>query len=139
MNEKVSVEIQMSDGAIKPVDVEIRHDPQTSVWKLILKDIGIGEQSVVGDDLFLAMVELRKVLERSEAQLLCAGARPEVFPSGMSRGMGGGRKAYVTRIGEPARRSDIVDIFDYATPESVVTVEQQADFHAKWAESMRRR
>ncbi|MET0253651.1 MAG: hypothetical protein ABW214_06425 [Terrimicrobiaceae bacterium] len=34
-------------------------------------------------------------------------ARPEVFPSGTSRRVEGGRKAYITRIGAPASRTDL--------------------------------
>ena len=57
--------------------------------------------------------------------LLCAGARPDIFPSGMSRGMGDGRKAYITRLGQPALRTGLVDIFDDAELDAVRTIEEQ--------------
>lgn len=139
MSESIGVKVRMSDGRITCGHVAIHHDSESTTWALRFDGIGIGEQNFEGPDLFEAMTELRKTLERSGAQLLCAGARPEVFPSGMSRGMGGGRKAYVTRIGEGARMADLVDIFEYAAPESIGTVRQQADFHARWIESLSKR
>ena len=91
-----------------------------------------------GDDLFKALCSLREALEKVGAQALCAGARPDVFPSGMARGMGGGRKAYITQIGFPALRTDLVDIFDYAPPEAVGSVIEQKVFHEEWADFFRR-
>jgi hypothetical protein len=46
-------------------------------------------------------------------------------------------KAYVTRIGFPARGTDLVDIFDYAGPEVVGSVVEQNVFHKKWIDSLR--
>jgi hypothetical protein len=43
-----------------------------------------------------------------------------------------------TRIGAPALRTDLVDIFDYAGSDIVGTVAQQRAFHNKWAEFFRR-
>jgi len=71
--------------------------------------------------------------------LLCAGARPDVFPSGMSRGMGDGRKAYITRLGQRALRTDLVDIFDDAELDAVRTIEEQTAFHERWVEALRQR
>ena len=136
MTENIAVEIKMVSGAIESASVEIRRNEKSGTWAMRLDGVEIGEQNFEGQDLFEAMIRLRHALEHRDAQLLCVGARPDVFPSGMSRGMGAGRKAYVTRMGEPARRTDLLDIFDYAAPGLVGTVEQQADFHAKWAESL---
>jgi hypothetical protein len=73
-------------------------------------------------DLYKAMQSLREHLEAKGYQLLCAGARPDVMPSAMSRSMGGGRQAYVLRPGKQA--TELVDIFDYAEPAVVGTNQQ---------------
>jgi hypothetical protein len=65
-------------------------------------------------DLFEALADLRQSLEEQGIRLFCNGARTDVWPSGMSRSMSGGRKAYVLRLGTHAR--DLVDIFDGAEP-----------------------
>jgi hypothetical protein len=50
--------------------------------------------------------------------------------------MAGGRKAYITRIGMPGDKTDMVDIFGYADPDAV-GFEQQEEFHKKWILSLR--
>lgn len=132
--ETKNVKIRLNDGTIKQCAIRLSGDPP---WKLLFSGIELRTKEVSGDDLFEAFNALRGELEKIEAQLLFAGARPDVYPSGMSRGMGGGRKAYITRIGAPAFQTDLVDIFDYAGPELVGTVAQQKAFHEKWAESFR--
>ncbi|MFA5264599.1 MAG: hypothetical protein WC378_12325 [Opitutaceae bacterium] len=134
MSETKNVKVRLHDGMIKECAIALSGGPP---WKLPFSGIELGTQEFSGEDLFEALNALRGALEKIGGQLLCAGARPDVFPSGMSRGMGGGRKAYITRIGAPALRTDLVDIFDYAGPELVGTVAQQKAFHEKWAESFR--
>lgn len=79
------------------------------------------------------MVSLRTALEHAQVFMLCNASRPDVWPSGMSVSMGGGLKAYVTRVGSPA--TDLLHILDEAPPESVGTVAEQRAFHARWVES----
>ncbi len=110
---------------------------QTRRGSFFFRGLGWERREFFGDDLFDALVSLRRELEKMEAQLLCAGARIDVSPSGMSRAMGDGRKVYVTHLGSPARKSDIVDIFDNAELETVGSVEEQDLFHRKWVESLR--
>lgn len=80
--------------------------------------------------MFEALIALRLLLERRGGCLLCAGARTNVFPSSMSRDMGGGRMAYVLRLGEPAL--ELVDIFASAERSQVGTVEEQRAFQSLW-------
>src|SRR5688500_9437217 len=109
MMETRSIKVVLHDGSVKDCVVEI---PTLSPpWKLVFSGIDLNRNEFSGCDLFDAFIALREALEEIGALPLCAGARPDVFPSGMSRSMGGGRKAYVTRIGEPARMADLVDIF----------------------------
>ena len=134
MNEKRPVKIQLKDGAIKEGEVVFTVAPP---WRLVLSGLILPIQEFSGDDLFEALVALRLELEKTGARLLCDGARPDVFPSGMLRSMGSGRKAYITRIGASASGTDLVDIFEYAKPEAVGSVEQQKVFHERWVKSLR--
>lgn len=133
MSEKRAIKILLDNGAIQTVEIEIADTPP---WSLKLLNFDSKTLEFVGADLFDALAMLRQEIEKSGGRLLCAGARPEVRPSGMSRSMGGGRKAYVIRIGEPSRKADI-DIFDYADPEAVGSVAEQAAFYEKWVKSLR--
>jgi hypothetical protein len=91
-------------------------------------------------DLYRALQLMRQHLEKEGTQLLCAGARPDVVPSGMSRSIGGGRKAYVIRMGVPANNiADLVDIFDDARSELVGSVGQQRAFVEAWLHSLKTR
>ena len=136
MSQSIQVKVRMADGDIVSAAVEICSNAGTRLHGLTIKGIDTGQERFDAGDLFEAMTDLRRVLERTGAQLLCAGARVDVYPSGMCRDMGGGRQAYATQIGKPARMEDLVDIFAYAEPESVGTVQQQVEFHAEWIESL---
>jgi hypothetical protein len=104
--------------------------------KIQLENLEEKATSFSETDLYKAMQTLREYLEARGCQLLCVGARRDVVPSGMSRSMSGGRKAYVVRIGKPA--TDLVDIFDYAEPGLVVgTVKAQRDYVDAWFASLR--
>jgi hypothetical protein len=87
-----------------------------------------------GEDLFECLVGLRHALEEIGVKILCAGARRDVYPSGMSRQMAGGRIAYKLRIGEPA--TNRVDIFDVVEGDGVATVEEQREYYKTWQESI---
>lgn len=104
-------------------------------WRLAVRGLGMSGEAFEGEDLFGALVALRKHLERLGWRLLCAGARRDVYPSGMARGMGSARTAYVTEIGKPAL--DLVDIFGEALPEQVGTVDEQQLFRQEWIASLR--
>jgi hypothetical protein len=134
MSETIRVTVQFADKMRSECTVEVSGAPP---WKLTFCGIDPGRREFAADDLFEAMTALRTELEGLGCLLLCAGARVDAFPSGMSRGMSGGRKAYITRLGLPAGSHDIVDVFDYAEPESIGTVEQQREFHEKWIASLR--
>lgn len=130
--ERIIVKVQLPDGGIVEYAIELSTGPR---WKLVVQGIDEGQKEFVADDLFDAQLLLRKELEKAGGRLLCAGARSDVFPSGMSRSMSGGRKAYIMQLGKSPIRSDLVDIFSYAEPGVVGTVGQQQQFHQKWIES----
>jgi hypothetical protein len=89
-----------------------------------------------GQDLFCSLRLLRKYFEEKGAKVLCNGARIDAYPSGMSRSMGRGRKIYLLSHGKQARRADLVDIFDYANPEQIGSVEAQELYYKEWINSL---
>jgi hypothetical protein len=134
MSEVRQIEVRRRDLRIEKCHVVIA---DASPWHLVFS--GAGRTGVVfeGRDLFEALAGLRSTLEAAGDQLLCNGARRDVFPSGMSRSMGGGRKAYVLRLGTPAKQGDLVDLFDPASPDLVGTVDKQREFRDAWLVSIR--
>lgn len=132
-SEPKSIKVQLRDGAVKDCILQVA---LVSPWKLVFSGVYLAKREFVGEDLFEALIALRQELEGIGAQLLCAGARYDVFPSGMSRSMGGGRKAYITRLHSPSRRTDLVDIFDYAESKSAGSIAQQRAFHDEWVSSL---
>src|SRR5579871_1469356 len=99
MSETKTIRARCADGPIEECSVQILQNP---AWKLVFSGVGLQEREFSSGDLFDTVVSLRTALEHIGVQLLCAGARPDVFPSGMSRDMSGGRKAYITKLGYPA-------------------------------------
>src|SRR5215469_4207623 len=129
MTDARPLKVQRVDGTLLDCTVEVS---RSAPWTIVLWGPDLPKREFRARDLFEALIMLRRHLESSGQKILCAGARFDVFPSGMSRSMGGGRKAYVTRLGLPGQLNDIVDILSPAPPESVGSIEEQADFHQRW-------
>jgi hypothetical protein len=133
MTERIDIKIQNADGGTVDraleISKEISNQPQC---KLIL--LGAHEEKLefVAEDFFEALIALRHELAQSGQKVLCAGARRDVFPSGMSRSMGLARKAYRMRLGVATKMDDLVDIFSFAGAESIGTVEEQELFFQQW-------
>jgi hypothetical protein len=83
-------------------------------------------------DLFDCLVKIRLDLELEGAKILCNGARLDAFPSPMARDMGGGRKVYLLRMGEPAQLENLVNTFDEAPIEKIASVAEQKKFYLDW-------
>lgn len=62
-------------------------------------------------DFFQALCDVRSLLAKDGLIPFCYGASLNVYPSGMARDMGQGRKACKLAMGRQARREDLVDIF----------------------------
>jgi hypothetical protein len=133
MSETRTIKAQRPDGGIEQSSIEIAQSPQ---WRLVFSGVGFRNLEFSNGDLFDAFTSLRVALEEIGVRLLCAGARADVFPSGMSRDMGGGRKGYITKLGQPALRCDLVDIFDHCDAQFIGKVSDQQAFHKKWAASL---
>jgi len=88
----------------------------------------------LGSDCFDALIEARRQLELQGILVCVEGARKDVWPSGMARAMGAGRKAYRMALGKQALKSDLVDIFAEAkTPASIA---EQDAYRRAWFESL---
>lgn len=133
MMEEKSVEVQLANGRVVACKIEIA---QARPWRLTFSGMELESTGFLAEDLFSALIGLRKELEKIGAQILCAGARIDVYPSAMSR-QASGRKAYVTRTGSPASRADLLDIFDQAQANAVGSIAQQESFHQQWMTSLR--
>jgi len=128
--ENLTAKARLSDGAVKELRLAVSIDLQCKLWQIQLENFEENVTCFRETDLYKAMQALREYLEAKGCQLLCAGARPDVAPSGMSRSMGDGRKAYVLHLGKQA--TELVDIFDYAEPALVGTVQLQREHVRAW-------
>ena len=88
-------------------------------------------------DFFEALCGVRRELAREGLVPLCYGASLNVFPSGMSRSMGGGLKAYRLTKGAQARMADLVEIFATGPDVIPALVETQVAFFSDWLASLR--
>jgi hypothetical protein len=87
-------------------------------------------------NLFDCLTKLRKEMESRGVLIACKGSQLNVFPSGMCKQMASGMVAYKLTLGESTVREDIVNIFDPAEPELVVSIEEQKEFYTKWLMSL---
>lgn len=93
--------------------------------------------AVEATDYFGALQTLRRrVLEPKGLIPFCYGASLDVWPSGMSRDMGLGLRAYRIKLGEPGGRS--VDIFSEGPDVIPASVAAQEEFARDWIASLKR-
>jgi len=105
--------IDLSDGACRLV----------VAWP-----VGSEERHFDAFDFFECLRAFRRVIEPEGFRVLCQGARPNVWPSGMSS-QAGAWKSYALTLGQPGLRKDLVGTFDPVEDiESVGTVEEQDEF-----------
>jgi hypothetical protein len=87
-----------------------------------------------GGDVFAATLGLREQLEQDGWLLQIEGARPDVYPSAMSREAG---RAYVLRPGRHSSLEDLVDILAPVSEGRAGTVAEQRDAFERWSRSER--
>jgi len=88
------------------------------------------------DDYFEAFLTVRRHLEDDGCELLCKGSAVNVWPSGMSRAMGGGIKAYELSLGKEASTSCLVDIFEADPEVEYSQILQQEKHFQQWLSSL---
>lgn len=86
-------------------------------------------------DLFEALRGIRRQRERDDVFLCCAGARRDIWASGMQRDMGMGLVAYVLALPREAERPVEVKIFDPAPREAIGSVAEQETFARGWLDA----
>jgi len=99
-------------------------------------EIGDERFESAGDDVFDCLLSIRQRLEGLGLQICVNGACIEVWPSPMSRSMGGGRRAYRMTFGQQALNKDLVDIFDMAEDGRPGTIAEQTQYRADWFTSL---
>lgn len=105
---------------------------------MVLIEIIIDGQKIIveREDFFTALQDLRKELKKRSIQIACNGAARNVYPSPMQISMGSGRMAYRLNMGQQARNSDVVDIFDCDEDLVFVDIEEQSNYYAAWLKSI---
>jgi hypothetical protein len=88
-------------------------------------------------DFFDALSEIRIQLEPEQLIPFCYGASLNVFPSGMSRSMGSGLKAYRLTMGHQALAKDLVFIFDAGPDIIPASVVRQKKYFDDWIKSLK--
>jgi hypothetical protein len=93
--------------------------------------------SVSAADFFDALSQILIQLEPERLMLFCYGASLNVFPSGMSRSMGAGLKAYRLIMGRQTRSQDLVFIFDSGPDVIPSSVARQREYFDDWIASLK--
>ena len=89
------------------------------------------------EDFFDALCQIRLQLEPERLIPFCYGASLNVFPSGMSRSMGAGMKAYRLTTGRQALTKDLVSIFDSGPDVIPASVANQKEHFNDWIQSLK--
>lgn len=92
--------------------------------------------SYKSENFFSALQALRKELETKNIQIVCNGAAKNIYPSPMQMSMGSGRKAYKLSMGQQAKNSDVVDIFDCDENLDFVNLDEQSKYYSEWLKSV---
>jgi hypothetical protein len=131
------VDVEWASGRITTAKLLIwEEDPSDAkLVKLSLRFDG-REITSSDEDYFSAMCSIRRVLEKEGGLLRCYGASLNVYPSPMSRDMGGGVKAYKLRMGAHAKIADLVSIFETGPDVSSASVDEQERFYIEWLQSI---
>jgi hypothetical protein len=133
-----NVEIVFNDGSrsIANLQADERLESGAMIYKVTVRQGSAVTTGESENGFFDALRRVRHELETENATLYCFGASEDVYPSPMQESMGPALLAYRNHLGQQARSTDIVNIFD--TDESVrpSTVEQQRLFHERWLRSL---
>ena len=122
------------NGAVREATVEWRRTPDYR-WSVSIESSEFDPVEVQAADAFEALCIIREQLEPHGWRVGVAGARADVWPSGMARDQGGGLRAYrLTSNGVEG----LVDTFEPVDPASVTTVVEQRAETERLHEEIRR-
>jgi hypothetical protein len=86
-------------------------------------------------DFFEAFCRIRLELEQEHLLPFCYGASLNVHPSGMSRSMGGGLRAYRIKSRRHVDAADLMDIFSTGPDVVPASVARQSEFFEAWLQT----
>ncbi|WP_168395638.1 hypothetical protein, partial [Erwinia amylovora] len=87
-----------------------------------------------GEDFFECFKKIRRL--NKSIIYYCKGAKINVIPSRMTRQMSKGMSAYETNLGIPARKENLVNIFEYEKEGLASDPLEQDEYEAKWFSSL---
>jgi hypothetical protein len=96
-----------------------------------------GKQIFAGMDFFEAFQRFRSAVESEGFLILCQGSSRYFRTSPMLKEASKGLKGYSVRIGKSTSRDDVVDLFDAATQDTVVSANEQREYIEKWLKSLK--
>ena len=135
--ERRPVVLISSDGSTVPGEFLLWEESPGDADRVRLAvKFGGGEAVYEADDFFSALCSIRTELGVAGLMPRCYGSSRNVYPSGMSRGMGAGDKAYRLYPGQRGRTADMVDIFGDGPDVEPVSVPVQEDHYRAWLESL---
>ena len=126
-----------SDGTAVPAEFLLwEESPEDADRVRLTVKFGGEEIAHEADDFFSALCSIRTELGAAGLMPRCYGSSRNVYPSGMSQGMGGGDKAYQLYPGQRGRTADLVDIFGDGPDVDSVSVQAQTDYYREWLGSL---
>lgn len=88
------------------------------------------------DDYFEALFQIRQELELDGLLPFCYGASANVYPEGTVMDMSRGLTVCKVKMGQPPRKTDLVNIFDEGHDVVPVFVHMQQQFWDAWLASL---
>jgi hypothetical protein len=130
MKDKTLILLKIQDERGFIIDAQLEYfSPCWPNWILEFTSPITEKLSFTETDVFECLTQLRLELAKCGCKPLCAGARLDVYPSGMCRDMGNGLSAYILTPNKQAGLEDLVDIFEYAEPDLIASVEEQHNYY----------
>ena len=130
MEDKTLVPLKIQDRQGSIINAQVEYfSPSWPNWILEFTSPITEKLSFTATDVFECLTQLRLELAKHGCKPLCNGARLNVYPSGMCRDMGNGLCAYVFNSNKQVDSEDLVDIFDYAEPDSIASVAEQFNYY----------
>ncbi len=128
--------VQLKSDVVEETRMEVVEDDDNDTFTLRTSSI-FGDFLGEGEDVFSALVDLRKQLESNNISILCEGSAVDVYPSPMQFSFGNTMKAYKMELGKQALNDNLVSIFDVIEQDRVATIEEQLEYKNNWLQSLR--